>query len=77
MTRTTSKQKAVHKKLCSAAAIEAKKGVLIGMCQQIEEAMHASDSDHIPYGIVQEIINDLKETSPWLSRDKLNNVLRA
>jgi len=66
----------VCKKLCSTTA-EAKKGVLIGLCQQIEEEMHASDSDHIPYGIVQEIVKDLKETFPWLSRDKLNNALRA
>ena len=76
MARTTSKQKSVRKKLHSAAA-KAKKGVLIGLCQQIEEETCASDSDHIPYGMVQEIVKDLKETFPWLSRDKLNNALRA
>ena len=51
-----------HKKLCLNTAKEAKKGVLTGLCQQIEEATHASGSDHIPYGTVQEIVNDLKET---------------
>jgi len=79
----TSNQKAadkrtVCKKLHLATGDEAKKGVLIGLCQRIQEAVHASDSDHIPYGIVQEIINnDLKETFSWISRDKLSNVIRA
>ena len=60
MTRTSNQKAAdkrtVHKKLHSATtANEAKKGVLIGLCQWIKEVMHASDSDHIPYGVVKEI----------------------
>ena len=62
----------------SNVAKELRQAVLLDLCNRIEGAKSASgDSDRIPYGMVQRLVSEVKGDHAWISRDKINNALRA
>ena len=77
-TKKKSKRVMTRSKHQSNIAKELRQAVLLDLCNRIEGAKSASgDSDRIPYGMVQRLVSEVKGDHAWISRDKINNALRA
>ena len=77
-TKKKSKTVMTHSKHQSNVAKELRQAVLLDLCNRIKGAKSASgDSDQIPYGMVQRLVSEVEGDHAWISRDTINNALRA
>ena len=51
---------------------EARKAVLKTCCSDLQDALNGNSSGRKPYGMVSQMVKELKSSCPWISRDMIN-----